>query len=138
MTRQSRAGDTDVAKATFLEAADLARQSHDTEHFARAAIGYSGRFVWMRAGSDTRIIPVLQEALAALPEGDSALRVRLLARLAGARRDDWDMRPRDDLSAEAVAIAGRIGDPATSAYALISRGDGDLGAARRIRDAGAR
>ncbi len=118
---QSRAGDTDVAKATFLEAADLARQSHDTEHFARAVIGYSGRFVWMRAGSDTRIIPLLHEALAALPDGDSELRVRLLARLAGARRDDWDMQPRDELSAEAVAIAARIGDPATSAYALISR-----------------
>ncbi len=118
---QGRGGDTDVAKATFLEAADLARQSHDPEHFARAAIGYSGRFVWMRAGSDTRIIPLLQEAIAALPESDSALRVRLLARLAGARRDDWDMKPRDELSAKAVAIATRVGDPATSAYALISR-----------------
>ena len=75
----------------------------------------------MRAGSDTKIIPLLHEALAALPPGDSALRVRLLARLAGARRDDWDMRPRDELSAEAVAIAARIADPATSAYALISR-----------------
>ncbi|HTN80417.1 MAG TPA: AAA family ATPase, partial [Acidimicrobiales bacterium] len=118
---QSRAGDTDVAKATFLEAADLARQLHDVEAFARSAIGYSGRFVWMRAGSDTKIIPLLHEALAALPAGDSALRVRLLARLAGARRDDWDMRPRDELSLEAVETAARIGDPATSAYALISR-----------------
>ena len=75
---QGRAGDTDLAKATFLEAADLARQQRDTEQFAWAAIGYSGRFVWMRAGSDTRIIPLLHEAIAALPESDSALRVRLL------------------------------------------------------------
>ena len=118
---QSRAGETEVAKATFIEAADLARQIGDVERLARAALGYSGRFVWMRAGSDTKIIPLLHEALAALPEGDSALRVRLLARLAGARRDDWDMRPRDELSAEAVVIAEAIGDPATLAYALISR-----------------
>ena len=93
------------AKATFIEAADLARQIGDVERLARAALGYGGRFVWIRAGSDTKVIPLLQEALAALPEGDSALRVRLLARLAGARRDDWDMRPRDELSAEAVVIA---------------------------------
>ena len=76
---QSRAGETEVAKATFIEAADLARQIGDVERLARAALGYSGRFVWMRAGSDTKIIPLLHEALAALPEGDSALRVRLLA-----------------------------------------------------------
>ena len=118
---ESRAGETDVAKATFIEGADLARQMGDVERLAGASLGYSGRFVWMRAGSDTKIIPLLHEALAALPEGDSALRVRLLARLAGARRDDWDMRPRDELSAEAVVIAEAIGDPATLAYALISR-----------------
>ena len=47
------------------------------------------------------------------------------------------MKPRDELSAEAVALAARIGDPATSAYALISRCDGHLGDRRCIRDAGA-
>ncbi len=126
---QGRVGDTEAAKATFLEAADLARQSPDAEQFARAALGYGGRFVWWRAGTDTKIIPLLHEALAGLPEEDSALRVRLLARLAGARRDEPAMEPRDRLSAEAVAIAARIGDPATSAYALIARAwrSGDLG-----------
>jgi hypothetical protein len=82
------------------------------------AIRASASHAWPQS---TRIIPLLHEALDALRAGDSALRVRLLARLAGARRDDWDMQPRDELSAEAVAIAERIGDPATSAYALISR-----------------
>ena len=135
---QSRAGETEVAKATFIEAADLARQIGDVERLAWAALGYSGRFVWMRAGSDTKIIPLLHEALAALPEGDSALRVRLLARLAGARRDDWDMRPRDELSAEAVVIAEAIGDPATLAYALISRAMATWGPARSVRHEGAR
>jgi DNA-binding NarL/FixJ family response regulator len=119
---QGRAGDTEAAKATFLEAADLARQSADAQQFASAALGYGGRFVWWRAGTDTKVIPLLREALGGLPEEDSALRVRLLARLAGARRDEPAMEARDRLSAEAVAIAARIGDSTTSAYALIARG----------------
>ncbi len=119
---QGRVGDTDASKATFLEAADLARRSHAAEQLARAALGYGGRFVWLRAGTDTKIIPLLREALAALPSTDSTLRVQLLARLAGARRDESAMELRDEVSAEAVAIAARLGDPATLAYALIARG----------------
>jgi predicted ATPase/DNA-binding CsgD family transcriptional regulator len=118
---EAKAGDSAASKATFLEAADLARRSHDPERLARAALGYGGRFVWLRAGTDTKVIPLLREALAALPDDDSQLRVRLLARLAGALRDEPSLARRDDLSAEAVAMAARIDDPATSAYALISR-----------------
>jgi DNA-binding NarL/FixJ family response regulator len=118
---QAKGGETPTAKATFLEAADLARQSGDSRQFARAALGYGGRFVWLRAGTDPKVIPLLREALDALPESDSELRVRLLARLSGARRDESDRAPRDALSAEAVAMAGRLGEPATLAYALIAR-----------------
>ncbi len=118
---QAKAGETPRAKATFLEAADLARQSGDAEQFARASLGYGGRFVWLRAGTDPKVIPLLREAVDALPETDSELRVRLLARLSGARRDEADRAPRDGLSAEAVAMASRLGDPATLAYALIAR-----------------
>ncbi len=76
----------------------------------------------MRAGTDAKVIPLLREALTLLSEDDSELRVRLLARLAGAKRDEPSMEARDALSAEAVEIAARIGDPGTSAYALIARG----------------
>src|SRR5205814_2266980 len=81
---QTRAGDEPTAKETFLRAASLARELRASEQLARAALGYGGRFVWARAGSDERLVPFLEDALAALGEVDSPLRVRLLARLAGA------------------------------------------------------
>ena len=118
----SKGGDMAAAKSAFLEAADMARQSPNAEQLARAALGYGGRFVWMRAGTDAKVIPLLRDALSLLSEDDSELRVRLLARLAGAKRDEPSMEARDALSAEAVEIAARIGDPGTSAYALIARG----------------
>ena len=99
----------------------MARSSDNTERFARAALGYSGRFVWQRAGTDRRIVPLLREALARLDERDSIVRTRLLSRLAGALRDEPTLEQRDQLSAEAVAMAYRIGDASTAAYTLTAR-----------------
>jgi tetratricopeptide (TPR) repeat protein len=65
-------------------------------------------------------VPLLDEALAALGEEESELRVRLLARLAGALRDQPSVEPRSSISREAVAIARRLGDPGTLGYALVS------------------
>jgi DNA-binding SARP family transcriptional activator len=115
---QARAGDESGAKRTHLHAAELARRLGAAAEIARAALGYGGRFVWARAGTDEHLVPLLREALAALDETDSALRVRVLARLAGALRDQHEREPRAALSAEAVAMARRIGEPASLAYAL--------------------
>src|SRR5262249_44693984 len=59
--------------------------------------------------------------LAALGTEDSELRVKVLARLAGALRDQLDREPRARLSEAAVEMARRLGDPATLAYALDGR-----------------
>ena len=119
---QGRAGDTEAAKATFLEAADLARQSADAQQFASAALGYGGRFVWWRAArirrssrSSARRSGVCPKRTAPYASGCSRV-----SRALAATNPRW--RPRDRLSAEAVAIAARIGDSTTSAYALIARG----------------
>lgn len=115
----AKAGNTPEAKGTFLAAADLARISRLPEHLTRAALGYGGRFQWLRAGKDSRLVPLLEEALAALDE-ESTLRVRLLARLAGALRDQPSLEPRSSLSRQAVEIARRLGDPDTLGYALVN------------------
>jgi class 3 adenylate cyclase/tetratricopeptide (TPR) repeat protein len=116
---QARAGDPATAKETFLAAADLARRIPSPDQLARAALGYGGRFVWSRAWGDPKLVPLLEEALAALPEADSELRVRLLARLAGGPlRDTLPTEPRVAMSQKAVDMARRLGDPATLAYAL--------------------
>lgn len=116
----ARAGNTPEAKQTFVAVADAARASGLPRELARAALGYGGRSSWLRAGSDDRLVPLLEEALAALGEEEPVLRVRLLARLAGALRDQPSLEPRSSLSAEAVEIARGLGDPYTLGYALVS------------------
>jgi tetratricopeptide (TPR) repeat protein len=118
----SKAGDTPEAKKTFLAAAELAREAELREHLANAALGYGGRFPWLRAGTDARLVPLLEEALAALGDEESILRVRLLARLAGALRDQPSLEPRSSTSQTAVEIARRVGDERTLSYALVSLG----------------
>jgi class 3 adenylate cyclase len=119
---QARAGDGDAARATFLAAAGLARQLGRAEELARAALGYGGRFVWEAARGDPNLVLLLEDAVRSLGDADSDLRARVLARLAGGPlRDQVDRGPRDRLSAEAVDIARRLGDPATVAYVLDGR-----------------
>jgi tetratricopeptide (TPR) repeat protein len=72
-------------------------------------------------------VPLLEEGLAALAEEDVELRARLLARLAGALRDEHSRDRRDALSREAVRLARRTGNPAALAYALDGRGAAILG-----------
>lgn len=115
---QSRMGDEDAYRRTFLEAAARATELGLPELQARAALGYAGRLVWVRAGADTRVIPLLTHSLQAIATRDAHLRVRLLARLAGALRDERASEPRESAAREAVALAGTVGEPGTLAYAL--------------------
>ncbi|MBA2460865.1 MAG: AAA family ATPase [Actinobacteria bacterium] len=119
---RARAGDMAGAKETFLEAATLAKTLNLAEQLGRAALGYGGRFVWEAARGDPHLLPLLEDALRELPEVDSHLRAKVLARLAaGPLRDDIDRKRRDVLSREAVEMARRLGDPATLAFALDGR-----------------
>ena len=117
----SRAGATEASKSAFLEASERLRTLDEPELFGQAALGYGGSFVWLRAGDDTRIVPLLHEAIDRLPDTDSPLRVRLLARLSGAMRDDVSKAQRDALSREAVEAAQRMNDANLLAYVLPGR-----------------
>jgi DNA-binding SARP family transcriptional activator len=115
---QGRAGDTPASKAAFRQAADLAERTGLAEQLARAAIGYGGRFAWARSMADPAMVPLLERALTAIGEDDSGLRVRVLARLATAARDEPLRERRIALGDEALRIARRSGDPATLAAAV--------------------
>ena len=115
---QGRGGDDAGAKSTFLRAADVARSARLPEMLAHAAAGYGGRFLWTHALTDARLVPLLEEALSAVSEEDSALRVRLLSRLASALRHGPTRARREHLIEEATQMARRIGDPVTIASAL--------------------
>lgn len=118
---EARAGDTPAAKRAFLDAAGIARALGLPRELARAAAGYGGRVVWARAGDDDRLVPLLEEGLAALGDEDVELRARLMARLAGALRDEHSRDRRDALSREAVRLARRTNDPTALAFALDGR-----------------
>lgn len=116
---QALAGNGDGLRATCLEAAPLAREAGDPRALARAALGY-GRIPALQADDPTHV-GLLEEALAALPDGDSPLRARLHARLVLATYYGAPPEERDRHACEAVAMARRLGDAATEAIALRSQ-----------------
>jgi hypothetical protein len=110
---QASSNDMISAKETFVRAADVARSAGSAGQLARAALGHGGSMVALPA-DDARVVPLLEEALAAVGENDGVLRARLLARLACA-----DLRP--SCGREAVDLARRLDDPATLAWTLQAR-----------------
>lgn len=119
---QARAGDVSSAQQSFLEAATIAARIGSGDQLGRAALGYGGRFVWSRAGSDTHLIPLLQDALGMLGDEDARLVVRVRARLACAWRSSSEhFEESAALTDRALEIARRLGDPSTLRYALVGR-----------------
>ncbi len=117
----TRAGERLEAKETFLRAAEIAQAFNMPEQLARAALGYGGRITWERGASDRHVLRLLDAARTALGDVETELRARVIARMASAMRDQPDREPRAALSEEALAIARRLGEPSTLAYALSAR-----------------
>ena len=115
-------GEHAKARAAFGEAAAIARRRGDAPRLARAALGFAG--FWASLGFvDAEIVSLLEEAAAAIGDGDPALQVRLLARLVlehtlGGSRD---REARETGSAAALARAREVGDDAAIAHALYAR-----------------
>jgi hypothetical protein len=115
-----RAGAHRRANVAFRQAASLARELRSPERLSRAALGYGGP-----RGSfgvvDHELVSLLEEALATLGRREDGVRARLLARLAMELYFGGPAERRATLVDEALAIARRLGDPATIAYALNAR-----------------
>jgi tetratricopeptide (TPR) repeat protein len=133
---KARAGDASASKNAFREAAELAERAGLAQHLARAAFGYGGRFAWARASTDPALVPLLERALSTIDERDIQTRVRLLARLAAAGRDDRSGARRARLGDEALQIARQSGDPATLAWAIEGRWIAVEGPTRYLRREG--
>jgi hypothetical protein len=118
---QVYAGNTEEAQQVFLQAAGIARRLGLHRELALAAGGYARDDMYLRAGDDELLAPLLEEGLAALGDDDVELRARLLARFAGALRDEPTRDRRDRISREAVELARRTGNLAALAYALDGR-----------------
>lgn len=105
------------ARETVRAAADIGRAEGDAGILAEASLSMEGvtDFAWADTGRQ-----LCEDALATLPEGDSALRVRLLAqRLVN---DSWrSLDDADAQSAALLAMAERVGDRRALAEALRAR-----------------
>lgn len=119
---QNASGEVATAREAFMEAAALAKELGAPRELARAALGLGGRMAWSRAGSETRLVPLLQDALVHLGGMDDGLRVRLLSRLACAFRSSPELRGDSDaLTRQALELARSMDDPEVLAHALVGR-----------------
>jgi tetratricopeptide (TPR) repeat protein len=119
---QRGAGLLEAGKAGAARAATLARALGDADLMGRAALAHATKTPWGEEGAtDTALVELLEQALAAYGPHDSDLHARLLARLALALRYERTPDRRIAASEQALAMARRLGDPRTLAYALGAR-----------------
>jgi len=118
-TTRSRAGRRVEAEQAFLRAAVMARRLGDGQRLARAAVGFAGQPHLFRF--DESVVSFLEEALSALDQAETPLRIELLVSLAG-HLFAVDRQERvDSLLREAIESSRRLSDPATTAYALVTQ-----------------
>jgi tetratricopeptide (TPR) repeat protein len=106
-----RRGDGPAGKRACSEAESLARELGDAELGAEASLVY-GR-VFSFGAVDPVLIGMLEASLEALPPGDSALRARLLGRLAAALQPAVNVDEPVAVALDAIQTARRLGDRRT-------------------------
>src|SRR5581483_5853394 len=117
----SGSGDGERAKATFLEAAAIARTIPSRELIAQAAIGYGGELAFPEAGArDDAHVTLLEDAISLWGEEDGGQHARLLVRLATALYFTDAPGRRIALCDRALAMARRVDDPDALADVLLA------------------
>jgi hypothetical protein len=104
-----RSGDA-TGRAACVDAAQAARSLGDAVLLAQAGLAYGS--VFLMGGVDPVLVTMLEQALESLPDTDSPLRARVMARLAAARQPSAPAeRGRDiELGLAAIAMARRVAD----------------------------
>jgi DNA-binding CsgD family transcriptional regulator len=115
---QTKAGVFPQARDTFQRTADIARTLGASEALARAALGFE-EARWRPGLPGEPGVCLLEEALHALPEADSALRARVLAGLASALSFTGVRERAAAVAHESIAMARRLNDPPALAAALL-------------------
>jgi len=111
-----------VVKATRREIARLSEIAQRPDLIARAALSLSEPFIGI--GTDPEEVEILERVVAVLPDEDSALRARAMAKLSSALLFRVDETRRAQLAEQAVAMARRLDHPATLGRALIEQANG--------------
>jgi hypothetical protein len=115
---EAAVGRVEASRSALREAAAIARASGRVESLARAALAWpisAASLAFPGHYLDPDGTALVEEALAALPPGDGALRARLLAAIASAHAE------RDRVAADALAMARRCANADALAAALVAR-----------------
>jgi len=104
-----RGGKAVDALEAFRAAAEIARELADAQVLARAAVGFEDA-CWRPGMADQGAVELLEEAAAALGEGNSELRVGLLAGLARALDFQGDHKRGAIVRTSAIAMARHLQD----------------------------
>src|SRR5262245_7246919 len=115
-----QAGAYPQAMDTFQRAADIAHALGLAEELAHAALGFE-ETMWRPGFPGNAAARLLERALRALGEGDSALKARVLGSLARALVFTGAFEEATIVEKQAVEMARRIGDSATLAATLKAR-----------------
>ena len=116
-----RSGDMGRAREACRLAAELAQKRREPDQLARAALAYAGPVRFETAPAVTGpLIDLLERALEALGDGESALRARVMARLATALAFSDPARRRPELALQALYLVRRVGDRSELADVLAS------------------
>lgn len=107
---EARMGHPSEALSAAEQAVAIARAQGDSALFSRAALQLGAEFT--PGFTNSRLVDLLQQALAILPEGDSELRAKVMARLAAAKQPSNSPRREVAAAHEAIAMARRLDDPA--------------------------
>ena len=108
-------------RETLLAAGRLAQQVGDTDTLVAAALANNRGFSSVSLRVDADRVAIIEAALAAVGDADSTARARLLSLLALERMYDGDYPARRAIADEALAMARRLGDPATLLDVLLRR-----------------
>jgi DNA-binding SARP family transcriptional activator/RecA/RadA recombinase len=118
---QTKAGDVEGARATFLEARRAALELGSPQRLAQVALGYGATAQMAGGVVDATLVSLLEEALDAAGPADAPVRARLLARLGMELSFAGQRERRAEITAQAVTIARRVGDPSALGLALVAR-----------------
>lgn len=114
-----RVGRAAEGRDACVVCAERADRVGSPEHYARAALVYATELAVGMV--EPRMVMLLKSALARLPETETALRARLVARYSGSLSPAWTPETMHELRTrgeEAIAMARRLGDPETLLFAL--------------------
>jgi tetratricopeptide (TPR) repeat protein len=103
-----RRGNGTAGKRHCREAAAIARTLGDSTLAARAALVYGRVFAF--GNVDPVLVGMLEDSLEALPEGEDAIRARLLGRLAAALQPSTNIEEPLAVARDAIRTARGLGD----------------------------